>query len=138
MNTFSTNAFRFTLPGDGWMEKTAHFFRRKNDPTSQFAISRVTKEPDDMPLESLVELIPEPVDGEKEVLRSELRDFGAADAEDVSVRTRFGTTAIYHHIVSIPYYQLSLSFQWTGPFAQRDAVDASVERTLSSLRFWDR
>ncbi|NUP12614.1 MAG: DcrB-related protein [Polyangiaceae bacterium] len=138
MSSFSTNAFRFTLPGDEWAERTIHLFRRKNDPDSAFVISRSPARAEDMSIEQLVMSVPAPADTEKQILRSEVRYFGSADAEDVSILARQGTKALYHRIVCVPYYGQVLSFQWSGPFPARADIDARVERTLHSLRFWER
>lgn len=138
MSAFSTNAFRFSLPGDSWVERTIHLFRRKDDPQSAFAISRRPAQPSDLSVEELVKALPDGPYDEKEVVRSDERYFGAVAAQDVSVVARNGTRGEYYRMVVIPHHGSELSFQWAGPIAARDDVDARVERTLHSLRFWQR
>lgn len=135
---FSTNEFWFELPGEGWVERTIHLFRPSKDSTTAFAISRRPIQPDDETMEQIVRSVPHPPDTEKEILKNEHRYFGDASGEDISVLARVGTVGLYHRIVCIPYQGRSLSFQWSGPLAQRDEIDARAERTLKNLRFWQQ
>lgn len=136
MTWFSTNAFRFALPGDAWLEQTIHMFRPKNDPRSAFAISRSEPAPDgDDSIERALKMLPKGPYDERTILRRELREVGAVDAEDVSLFARSGASGEYYRILCLPYYGRLLSFQWAGPIAARDEVDARVERALDTLRF---
>lgn len=136
MTWFSTDAFRFELPEDGWIEQTVHVFHPPNDPKTGFVITRVPSEPDGAGVERSLQALPEWLYDEREVLRSERRYFGTAEAEDVSFLARKGMDGSYFRVVAVPYYGRELSFQWMGPIADREQVDARVERALAKLRFW--
>jgi hypothetical protein len=136
---FSTNDFLFDLPGDGWVEETIHVFYAKEDDRTGFVITRVSPvKGADNSLEASIAALPKGLYDEKEIVRSEYRDFGAVDGQDVSFFARRGMDGSYFRIVSVPYYGRELSFQWMGPAGTREQVDERAERTLESLRFWSR
>lgn len=139
MTWFSTNRFRFELPGDAWRERTIHIFHPPGDPKTGFAITRLTPEKGaDNSIEASLAALPKKVHDERTILRKERRYFGAVDVEDVSFYARRGPDAAYYRIVCIPYYGEELSFQWMGPMATREQVDARAEQTLDTLKFWGR
>lgn len=75
---------------------------------------------------------------EREIVHHERRQVGALDAEDLAVIGRASTHADYHRMVVVRYYDLALSFQWSGAASTRAAVDARVEHVLETLRFRSR
>lgn len=137
MSAFSTNDFQFELPGEGWVERTVHVFYAAGDQQTGFVITRLdpSKEEDNS-IEASIAALPKGLYDEREVLRSEARSFGRIETQDVSFLARRGAEAKYFRVVSVPYYDRELSFQWVGPFTARDEVDARAEKTLESLRFW--
>lgn len=136
MTWFSTKAFQFDLPGDGWDELTIQSFHSQEDEHAAFAISR-QKASEDVDLVESVKNTPAPY-LEREIVRHEPRQVGALDAEDLAVIGRASTHADYHRMVVVRYYDLALSFQWSGAAANRDAVDARVEQALETVRFRSR
>jgi len=133
---FSTAAFHFELPGDRWEEQTLHLFRPPADARSAFAISR-NRVKGDSPsdIESALRALPTGRYDERSILRSERRQVGPLEAQDVSAFARSGSEGEYYRVVNVAYYELELSFQWAGPMETREEVDARVERTLESLKF---
>jgi hypothetical protein len=133
---FSTKAFHFELPGESWEEMTTHVFQPQAQDRTTFAINR-QKGSADLDLAATMRETPSPY-LEREIVRSEHRHVGSLDAQDVSVIGRSRESADYHRVVLVSYYDVALSFQWAGPASARDAIDATVERSLETLRFRSR
>ena len=137
MTWFSTKAFEFTLPGDGWTEETTQFHRPKGDDRTAFAISRQKATPD-LDLETTVREMKGGLYKEREIVRSEGVRVGPLDAHDVGVIARNYEHADYHRNVAVLYFDLALNFQWVGPAASREEIDVRADRTLATLKFRKR
>lgn len=134
MNWFSTKAFAFELPGDGWSEETTQFFTPKDDDTKAFAISRQKNDPA-LDMEATVKEMKGGAYLEREIVRSEPIQVGPLEAKDVSIVARNLKGADYLRNVLVTYYDLLLNFQWVGPAPSRKEIDALADRTLETLRF---
>lgn len=137
MTHFVTRAFRFDLPGNDWDELTVQLFSpTRDDDTTLFAIARTPLlEGSSVDAEEIVKKLPSRPDVEREVVRSERVEVGPQEAQDVSVISRTLRSADYFRLVCVAYYDLELTFQWTGPVAERASIDARADRTLESLKF---
>lgn len=137
MTHFVTRAFRFDLPGNDWDELTVQLFSpTRDDDTTLFAIARTPLlEGGTVDAEEIVKKLPTRPDVEREIVRSERVEVGPQEAQDVSVVSRTLRSADYFRLVCVAYYDLELTFQWTGPVAERAAIDARADRTLESLKF---
>ncbi len=139
MSWFCTSAFHFELPGDDWEERTLNFYRPNDDAQSVFIVGRAKiPEGGAPPATEVLASIPLGEFEEREILSHQARSVGPLDGEDLAVFARAGTTGQYYRFVSVPYYDLEVTFQFSGPMAARDAVDARVEATLESVRFRKR
>lgn len=134
MTWFSTKAFDFTLPGEGWSEETTQFHRPKDDTRTAFAISRQKATPE-LDLEATVKEMKGGLYKEREVVHSLDVRVGPLDAHDIGVIARNYEQADYHRNVAVIYFDLALNFQWVGPAASREAIDARADRTLATLKF---
>jgi hypothetical protein len=134
---FVTRAFRFDLPGNDWDELTVQLFSpTRDDDTTLFAIARTPLlEGGTVDAEEIVKKLPPRPDVEREIVRSERVEVGPQEAQDVSVVSRTLRSADYFRLVCVAYYDLELTFQWTGPVAERASIDARADRTLESLKF---
>jgi hypothetical protein len=137
MTQFVTRAFRFELPGDDWDELTVQLYSRtRDDDSTLFAIARTPlRDGGGVDAEEIVQKLPPRPDVEREIVRSERVEVGPQEAHDVSVVSRSLRSAEYFRIVCVAYFDLELTFQWTGPVAERGAIDARADRTLESLKF---
>jgi hypothetical protein len=137
MTQFVTRAFRFELPGDDWDELTVQLYSpTRDDDGTLFAIARTPlPEGNVLDAEEIVRKLPPRPDIERVVVRSERVEVGPQEAHDVGVINRSFRSAEYLRLVCIAYYDLELTFQWTGPFADRAAIDSRADRTLESLKF---
>lgn len=136
MSSFWTASFHFELPGDRWEERTVQVFRPTDDDRSVFMIGRAKLPPGGKPdVEEVLTSLPEGPYDERKILRHETRQVGPLEAEDVALFARAGATGEYYRFVSVAYYDLEVTFQFAGPMAAREQVDARVETTLESIRF---
>lgn len=136
MSWFTTSAFHFELPGERWEERTMHVFRPPDDSRSIFMIGRAKVPPDGKPtVEDLLASLPEGPYDERTIIRKERCQVGPLEGEDVSILARSGATGDYYRFVGVEYYDLELTFQFAGPMAKREEVDARVEATLQSVWF---
>lgn len=136
MSWFSTANFHFELPGDQWEERTLQIFRPTDDDRSVFIVGRSKLPPEGRPeVEALLASLPEGPYDERKIIRHERCQVGPLEGEDVSVLARAGAVGDYYRFVSVAYYDLELTFQFAGPMAAREQVDARVEATLQSVWF---
>jgi hypothetical protein len=139
MSWFSTSAFDFELPGEAWEERTVHVFRVPGDARSAFMIGRAKIPPTGrVSLEEILPTLPMGAHDERKILRHETRDVGPLDGDDVSFYARSGTEGQYYRFVSVAYYDLELTFQFTGPMDAREDIDARADETLDSVQFRKR
>jgi hypothetical protein len=142
MTRFSTDEFRFDLPGD-WMEGTTQVYLPEGvEPTGStagFAIGRSprTEEPGQA-LDNVLRTLPKSPDIEVELLRSSPGKLGVLDAWDLGFVTRTRLSADYMRLVIVGYYDTELHFCWSGRAAEREAIDARADGTLGSVRFLRR
>lgn len=136
MSWFSTQSFHFELPGDSWEERTVQVFRPTDDERSAFMLGRAKLPPGGKPeFEDVLASLPEGPYDERKILRHERCQVGPLEGEDVSLFARAGATGEYYRFVSVAYYDLEVTFQFAGPMAAREQVDARVEKTLESVSF---
>jgi hypothetical protein len=136
MSWFSTSKFHFELPGNRWEERTLQIFRPMDDDRSVFIVGRAKLPSEGRPdVESLLASLPEGPYDERKIIRHERCQVGPLEGEDVSVFARAGAAGDYYRFVSVPYYDLELTFQFAGPMSDRAQVDARVDATLSSVWF---
>jgi hypothetical protein len=139
MSWFSTSAFSFELPGDRWEERTVNLFRPRHDDRSVFMLGRAKiPEGGPVPFEELLDSLPMGPYDERKIVRHEPCRVGMLEGEDVSLFARTGASGEYYRFVSVPYYDLEVTFQFAGPIADRQKVDENADRTLDSVRFRKR
>jgi len=139
MSWFSTAFFHFELPGEAWEEQTLNIFRPTDDERSYLMVGRAKiPETGPIPVAKLIEDLPMGEYDERKIIRHEWRQVGPLEGEDVGLFARSGTTGEYYRFVSVPYYDLEVTFQFVGPMAQRGHVDRRAESTLQSVRFRKR
>lgn len=136
MSWFSTSAFQFELPGDGWDERTQQRHAAPDRPRHRFAVSRAPKnEGETIDVEAAVRAFPELPNTEREILRKAPVTVGLCAGEDLSFVQRSLLGAEYIRIVVVEYYDRILAFHWMGPASDRDEIDERAERGLESILF---
>jgi hypothetical protein len=136
VTAFATTAFHFELPGDGWEDRSVQLFRSPDEPRAVLAVSR-TYLGDEPPgdLADAIAGLPTEAYSERTILRCERTEVGPLDAQEAEVIAHGPEGADYVRVLAVSYYDLEVSFEWSGPASRREAVDASARRTIDSLRF---
>lgn len=139
MSWFCTSAFHFELPGEEWEERTLNLYRPGKDPNTVFMVGRA-KIPEGgiPPADEVLASLPMGPYDDREIVKQEIRRVGPLDAEDMTVTARAGTSSFYYRFVSVPYYDLEVTFQFAGPITDRAQIDARAEEALQSVRFRKR
>lgn len=139
MRQFSTDDFRFDLPGQGWREETLQHFSPEGDDESAFMIARRERAPDAAEaLTRTFAAFPKSAKLEVELVRSEEIQVGPLAGTDIGIIARTTKGADYMRVVIVPYYDLDLYLNWGGPAAQRAAIDGRAARALETVRFLRR
>jgi hypothetical protein len=138
MTWVETPEFEFELPGDGWENQSVQSFLA-DDESMSYHLSR-TKLPEGGVQTVLGvwrdEMVSEADDWN--VVSDGEVEIGAQVGLETRVVARAQGQAQYFRVLTVPYYEIALTFCWSGMAASMADIDRTADAVFAGVKFWSR